>query len=157
MWEITPGLATETAGTTYYVLKTAAQMKSMTAGVGGALDLWGTAGQLAANYDSLGATYGAAVASSSTKLYGNAAQVFSEATSGDAWKWTGLGGPLVGGVGGTNAFGSDGFWDYRPADMCPISGGGWGNSSSAGVWALGLYDGRGASDYGVGFRAALYL
>jgi hypothetical protein len=157
MWEVTPGLVTETAGTTYYVLKTAAQMKSMTAGVGGALDLWGTAAQLAANYDSLGATYGAAVASSSAKLYGNAAQVFSEATSGDAWKWTGLGGPLVGGVGGTNAFGSDGFWDYRPADMCPSSGGSWSNSSSAGVWALNLSPVRGSSAANVGFRAALYL
>lgn len=157
MWEITPGLATETAGTTYYVLKTAARMKDMTAGVGGALDLWGTAVQLAANYDILGATYGAAAASSTLKYYGAAAQVFSEATSGDAWKWTGLGGPLVGGVGGTNPFGNDNFLDYRPGDMCPISGGNWGSSSGAGVWALRLDDARGGSNADVGFRAALYL
>lgn len=157
MWEITPGITTETAGTTYYVLKISARMKGMTAGVGGALDLWGTAVQLAANYDSLGATYGAAVVSNTLKLYGNAVQVFGEATSGLAWQWTGLGGLLVGGVGGTNPFGNDGFWDYRPGDMGPLSGGSWNYSSDAGVWALYLANVRsGSGDY-VGFRAALYL
>lgn len=157
MWEITPGLVTETAATTYYVLKTSVAMKNMTGGVGGALDLWGTAAQLAANYDALGATYGAALASSTLKYFGNANQVLSEAVNGAAWQWAGLGGPLAGGVGGTNAFGNDGFWDSRPADMCPISGGGWVDSSNAGVWALALNGVRGNSDSTVGFRAALYL
>jgi len=157
IYNIDLGLVSETAATHYYVLKTSARMKDMTAGVGGALDLWGTAGQLAANYDDLGATYGAALASASLKLYGNAAQVFSEATSGLAWQWTGVGGPLVGGVGGTNPFGNDAFYDYRVADMCPLSGGYWNASSSAGVWDFSLYDVRGNAAYSVGFRAALYL
>lgn len=157
MWEITPGLATETAGTTYYVLKTSVVMKNMTGGVGGALDLWGTAGQLAANYDSLGATYEAALASSTAKLYGSATQVLAAAVNGNAWQWTGLGGPLVAGVGGTNPFGNDGFWDYRPADMCPLSGGHWDAGSSAGVWAFTLSAERGNSNDAVGFRAASYL
>jgi hypothetical protein len=156
MWEITPGLATNGAGDTYYVLKTSAQMKAVTGDAAGATDLWGAAG-LAALYDSFGATYGAALASDTTKLYGAATQVFSEAVNGAAWAWAGLGAPLAAGVGGTNAFGSDGFWDYQPADMCPISGGGWGNSSSAGVWALNLANVRGGSGAYVGFRAALYL
>ncbi len=141
----------------YYALKTSARMKNMTAGVGGALDLWGTAAQLAANYDNLGATYGAALASNSAKYYGNAAQVFSEATSGLPWQWTGLGGPLVGGVGGTNPFGNDLFNDYRPGDMCPLSGGTWYDSSGAGVWCFNLTSVRGSSANTVGFRAALYL
>jgi len=157
MWEVSPGLVTETAATTYYVLKTAAAMKNMTAGVGGALDLWGTAAQLAANYDALGATYGAAVASSTAKLYGAATQVLGEGTSGLAWQWTGLGAPLVGGVGGTNLFGNDAFYDYRPADMCPLAGGGWGSGATAGVWALTLGHVRGTSYDNVGCRAALYL
>ena len=157
LWEIAPGLASETAGTHYYALKTSARMKDMTAGVGGALDLWGTAGQLAANYDDLGTTYGLALASDSAKYYGNAAQVFSEATSGLPWQWAGLGGPLAGGGGGTNPFGNDNFLDYQPGDMCPFSGGAWSYSSSAGVWALHLGNVRGASNASVGFRAALYL
>lgn len=157
IYTIDLGLVAETAGTHYYVLKTSARMKDMTAGVGGALDLWGTAGQLAANYDDLGVTYGAATDSASSKYYGNAAQVFSEATNGLAWQWAGLGGPLVGGVGGTNPFGNDLFYDTQPADMCPLSGGTWNTSSTAGVWDFHLDNVRGSSDNSVGFRAALYL
>jgi hypothetical protein len=131
-------------------------MKDVTGGTGGATDLWGAAG-LAALYDSLGATFGAAVVSSTAKYFGNAAQVLSEATSGAAWTATGLGVPLVGGVGGTNLFGNDIFYDYRPAVLCPISGGGWDNSSDAGVWMLNLTYVRGNSVDFVGFRAALFL
>ena len=157
MWEIALGLVTETAGTTFSVLKTGARMKDMTSGVGGALDLWGTAAQLAANYDVLGATYGALTASSSNKPFGNAAQVLSEATSGLAWQAAGAGIPLVGGTGGTNLFGNDYCLDYRPGDMCPLAGGYWSGGANAGVWALALDAVRGYSDAGVGFRAALYL
>ncbi len=156
VWEVTPGLVTDTAATTYYFLNTAADMKAVTGGNTLATDLWGATG-IAALYTALGATYEAATASSTMKSYGNAAQVLSEATSGLPWEWAGLGAPLLGGVGGTNAFGNDGFWDYRPADMCPLSGGYWNYSSSAGVWALPLSSVRGASANNVGFRAALYL
>lgn len=156
MWEITPGLATDAGATTYYILKTSAAMKNVTGGNTGATDLWGATG-LAALYDSLGATYEAAAASSSLKYFGSASQVFSEATSGNAWNWAGAGAPKSAGVGGTNIFGNDGFWDYRPAEMCPISGGYWGDSSGAGVWALYLNNVRGSSNAYVGFRAALYL
>lgn len=157
VWEVTPGLATEDAGTQYYVLKTAVAMKNMTGGDGGALDLWGTDAQMTPNYDVLGATYEAALASSTVKLYGAAAaQVLSDAVSGLAWQWAGLGAPLVAGVGGANRFGNDGFWDYRPARMCPLSGGSWSPGSPAGVWAFDLSSARTGSYNGVGFRAALY-
>ncbi len=156
MWEISPGLVTDTAATTYYVLKTTAQMKALTSGNALATDLWGATG-IAALYDALGATYGALLASSTVKSFGSATQVFSEAVNGNAWGAGGAGVPLVGGVGGTNAFGSDGLWDYRPGDMCPLASGYWGNSSNAGGWALYLNGGRGDSGDSVGFRAALYL
>ena len=156
MWEVTPGLATDAGGTAYYILKTSARMKDVTGGNTLATDLWGASG-LAALYDSLGATYGEALASSTLKYYGSASQVFSEAVSGNAWNWAGAGGPLVAGVGGTNIFGNDGLWDSRPAEMCPISGGGWGGASGAGVWAFNLSGVRGDSYDSIGFRAALYL
>ena len=156
MWEITPGLTTNDAGTEYFALKTATRMKDVTGGTGGATDLWGAAG-LAALYDSMGATFGAVTASSSAKTYGNAAQVLSEATSGAAWQQTGLGVPLVGGVGGTNLFGNDVLYDYRPGALCPLSGGDWNDSSDAGVWTFLLSSVRGYSDAAVGFRAALFL
>lgn len=37
--------------------------------------------------------------------------------------------------------------------MCPISGGNWNNSSSAGIWYLNLNNVRGNSNNNVGFRA----
>ena len=156
VYEIHPGLTSN--GTNLYVLKTSAQAKALTAGNTLATDLWGATG-IAALYDDLGTTYGAcwATGANRSSAYGNTAQVFSEATSGNAWNFTGLGGPLSGGVGGTNAFGSDMFIDYKPNEMCPISGGDWADGSYAGVWAFFLDAVRGDSNYTVGFRSALYL
>lgn len=156
MWEITPGLTSD--GTDLYALKTSASMKSVTGGNAGALDLWGATG-IAALYDNLGTTYAAlwATGASRAAYFGAATQVFSEATSGNAWAVAGLGVPLAAGIGGTNPFGNDGLWDYKPNEMCPLSGAYWDHASSAGVWAVGLLGTRAASASGVGFRAALYI
>ena len=69
----------------------------------------------------------------------------------------GLGIPLASGTGGSNMFGNDYFLDYRTNEMAPDSGGSWGDSSSAGVWALGLAVSRAGSSSAIGFRSALYL
>ncbi|MDD5247809.1 MAG: hypothetical protein PHY45_02420 [Rhodocyclaceae bacterium] len=155
-YTIEPGLASD--GTNLYILNSAVAMKSVTGGNTLATDLWGATGY-AAMYTTLGTTYGALWATGANRsvAFGNAAQVFGEATSGNAWNFTGLGAPLSGGVGGTNAFGNDTLYDYKPNEMCPISGGYWNNPSSAGVWSLDLANVRGDSYYHVGFRAALYL
>jgi hypothetical protein len=154
MWEVSFGLTSE--GTTYYALKTTKRLRDLTGGNTLATDLFGATG-IAANYDSIGATYGALAASNSAKTFGSASQVFDAATSGTAWQAVGAGIPLAAGVGGTNAFGNDGLWDYRPNEMCPIVGADWSNGASAGVWALNLANVRSSSGYGVGGRAALYL
>lgn len=154
VWEYTPGLGSD--GTNYYALKTSKAMKNMTGGNTLATDLFGATG-LSTNYDSLGASYAALTAAAAWKYFGSATQVFSEATSGNAWNVTGLGIPLAGGVGGTNAFGNDGLYDARTNEMAPFSGGYWSYSSEAGVWALLLYGSRSTSYYYVGFRSALYL
>ena len=153
LWEVTPGITSN--GSSFFVLKPTVSMAALNSGNASASDVWGAA-SLAANYDSLGATYGALTNASTTKLYGNAAQVFSEAQSGNAWEVTGLGIPLAGGVGGTNTFGNDVLYDYRPNDMCPISGGSWNYNSDAGVWALNLNATRSASYDIAGFRCAIY-
>lgn len=154
LWEIEPGFTSD--GTNYYLLNTAVDMAAVTGGNTLATDLWGATG-LAAMYTNIGATYGAFTTSNTNKVFGSAAQVLSEATSGTAWAAAGAGIPLVGGVGGSNQFGNDYMLDYRPADMCPIVGGSWSGSSDAGVWALHCSAVRGASGTGVGARAALYL
>lgn len=154
MWEVTPGLTSN--GTNLYVLKTTARMKSVTSSNTLATDLWGATG-IAALYDDLGTSYQAWAGSSTAKYYGSASQVFSEGVSGNAWNYAGAGGPLTAGVGGTNAFGNDYFIDYKPNELCPISGGSWNASSTAGVWTLALDAVRSDSHSTVGFRAALYL
>jgi hypothetical protein len=154
VWEINPGLTSN--GTNLYVLKTSARMKDLTSGNTLATDLWGATG-IAALYDDLGTSYEAWTGSSTAKYYGSASQVFHHAPAGNAWNYAGAGGPTTAGVGGTNAFGSDYFLDYKPNEMCPFAGGNWSNASGAGVWALFLGNVRGGSSNDVGFRAALYL
>lgn len=153
-WEITPGLTSN--GTNLYILKTSVAMKNVTGGNTLATDLWGAAG-IAALYDDLGTSYEAWTGSNTTKIYGSANQVFSASTSGNAWNYAGAGGPLAAGVGGTNAFGSDGFFDYKPNELCPLSGGDWAYTSRAGVWALLLNQVRSNPTSFTSFRVALYL
>jgi hypothetical protein len=157
VWEFSPGLTSN--GTNLYIMKTSVRMKDVTGSNTLATDAFGATG-IAAMYDDLGTTYEAlwATGANRTVNYGNATnQVFSAATSGTAWNYAGLGGPLLAGVGGTNAFGNDTLYDYKPNEMAPISGGAWTDSSFAGVWALYLNLGRAASSDSVGFRSALYL
>lgn len=154
MWEVTPGVTSN--GTNIYILTTTTRMKNVTSGNTLATDLWGATG-IAALYTDLGTSFEAWAGTSTQKLYGATSQVLSHTASGNAWAWAGAGGPLATGVGGTNSFGNDGFWDYKPNECCPVSGGSWSFSSSAGVWAFVLYDVRGASHHAVGFRSALYL
>jgi hypothetical protein len=155
VWEITPfGLTSN--GTNFYLLNTSVDVNTITASNTLATDCWGATG-LAAMYTSIGTTYGALTASSSNKIFGSAAQVLSEATSGTAWAMAGAGVPLVGGVGGSNQFGNDYMYDARPNEMCPMAGGNWGNSSYAGVWSLHCNNVRGSPSEDCGCRSALYL
>lgn len=154
LWEINTGLTSD--GSNYYLLKTAADAVALTGGNTLATDAWGATG-ITALYDILGATYESMQASNAYKAIGSASQVLSQAVSGNAWAAAGAGIPLVGGTGGSNLFGNDGLWDYRPSELCVISGGSWSDGSTAGVWALLLGDVRGTSSSYVGFRAASYL
>lgn len=154
LWETTIGLTSD--GTNYYLLNTGVDVNTITAGSTLATDAWGATG-LAAMYTNIGATYGALTASNSNKPFGSAAQVLSEATSGTAWAMAGAGIPLATGTGGSNQFGNDYMLDYRPAEMCPVVGGSWGNSVVAGVWAVYCGNVAGNSGNDVGCRSACYL
>lgn len=156
MWEVSLGLTSN--GTDYFLLKTSVDIATITSGNTLATDAWGAVG-LAAMYDNIGPTYGAlwATGANRTVNYGSATQVFSEATSGNAWAAAGAGIPLVGGIGGTNAFGNDILYDYKPNEMCPISGGSWAAGSLAGIWALNLSGTRSSSNTDIGCRSACFL
>lgn len=154
LWEIELGFTSN--GTNYFVLNTGVDVTTVTGGNTLATDAWGATG-LAAMYTDIGTTYGPLTASNSNKGFGSAAQVLSEATSGTAWAAAGAGIPLLAGVGGSNQFGNDYMLDYRPNELCVISGGYWNDGAGAGVWALNLSTVRGDSGPNVGFRSASYL
>lgn len=155
MWEINLGMTSD--GTNLYIMNTAVAMKDVTSGTTLATDAWGATG-IAAMYTSLGTTYESLTKASGWVLFGSSNQVLVEATSGNGWALTGAGLPKSGGTGGSNAFGQDG--NYQPAawpnELCPVSSGGWGFGSDAGVWAFHLGNGRGTSAVGVGFRSGMY-
>lgn len=155
VWGIEPfGLTSN--GTNFYLLNTAVDVTTITASNTLATDCWGATG-LAAMYTSLGTTYQSLTNSSSNKVFGAAAQVLSEATSGNAWNFAGNGFALTAGVGGSNQFGSDYMYDARTNECCVFSGGNWDHAGDAGVWAVRLDFSRSSSDYGDGFRSASYL
>lgn len=154
VWEFSSGLTSD--GTNYYVMKPTVRMKDVTGGNSLATDAFGATG-IAALYDSLGATYQSLTASAANKVFGAATQVLSAATSGNDWNAAGFGIALSTGTGGTNAFGNDFYFDGRPNELAPFSGGDWNASSVAGVWALFLNSSRTGSADGIGFRSALYL
>lgn len=154
LWEISLGLTSD--GTSYYVLKPSVDVTTLTDGNTLATDVWGAAGR-AANYDVFASPFGVLDGSSVTRVYGNASQVFSSSISSTGYLATCIGIPLVGGVGGTNAFGNDYLYDSRSNDVVPVSGGAWNGGAVAGVWAMALTNNRNSSVDNIGFRAALYL
>lgn len=158
MYKASPGLTSD--GTNFYILKTSVAMKSLTGGNTLDTDAFGATG-ISANYDSLGASFLSLYPTGTdrTVRYGNGSnQVFDQATSGNTWAATCFGIAKADGVsvGGTTEFGTDYFYDYRPNECFPISGGSWGDSSAAGVWVRLLSTVRGGSTVGVGFCAASF-
>ena len=156
VYEFNPGLTSN--GTDYFLLNTSVAMKSVTGSNTLATDLWGATGY-AAMYTNIGTTYASLWATGANRAFnmGSATQVLSDATSGTAWAIAGAGIPLATGIGGTNVFGNDTIYDYKPNEMAPFSGGLWGGSSGAGGWCLHLGFSRTNSYDAVGFRSALYL
>jgi len=155
VWEVTPGFTS--SGSEFFILKESASIVDATGGTTLATDLWSAAGYTDL-HDNFGATYESAIARNSVTRYAGASQAFSDATEGSAWAFAGMGGMLAAGAsaGGTAEFGNDGFWDYRPKTLCPISGGNWTDGALAGVWTLVCSHVRGSSYVGVGGRAAAY-
>ncbi len=154
LWEVSLGLTSD--GTSFFLLKTGADVATITGSNTTATDAWGATG-LAALYNSLGATHEALTASASAKTIGAAGQVFNAAVSGTAWEAAGAGIPLATGVGGSNQFGLDGLWDYRLNECCVLAGGTWNDVGLAGVWTLNLSTVRSGAANTVGVRAASYL
>jgi hypothetical protein len=155
MYDICLGL-TQTDGN-FYVLKTTARAANLTSGYTLDDDAWGMP-SMVKNYDSLGASFESLTGVSRNFAIGSTTgQVFSSAASGLDWQASCAGIPLTTGASGTNDFGNDRFYDNRAQHLCPIVGGNWIHTWTAGVWMMNCNALRSLSNSGVGARAALYL
>lgn len=156
LWEINPGLTFLDGN--YYILSPDARAADLTPGLTLPTDAWGATG-LAASHLLVGPSIGALGSNpaGATLKVGSANQVLSSATEGIEWAAAGAGIPQLDGVGGTNLFGNDGFYDNQPAHMCPAAGGSWNGSASAGPWARSCSYSRTITRDTYGVRAALYL
>jgi len=154
VYNIALGLTSD--GTNYYILKPDVNISALTSGASLSTDVWG-ASSYAANYTNVGSSYGAMDNAAVNKIMGSANQVLSEDVSGLGWEMTGAGIPLLNGVGGSNMFGNDYFYPKLVSALCPVVGGRWNSTASAGCWALILDTSRANANFGVGLRSALYL
>lgn len=142
-----------------YVLKRSVALASLTGGYGGANDAWGTAANLAVNYDAVtglmpwGATTGGT-------YFGNGANnVFSGATSGVSYTRTACGiQDTTSGTSaaGTNQFGNDQCYQYNVANLVPYASGGWNDAANAGVFCRSWNGCRSGGNVSYGFRCAAY-
>lgn len=167
MWQAMLGLtmagtsATDTLQNTTgnaYVLKTSVALASLTAGFGGANDAWGTAANLAANYDAINA-FLPWTSTTGAVYFGNGTnQVFSGATSGTDYLRSSSGIGLLTGMSasGTNQFGNDYCYQYGCANLFPVASGSWNSAGSAGVFYRYWSYYRSFDHFCVGFRAAAY-
>ena len=167
LWQVMLGLtqagasATDTATNTTgdaYTLKRSVALASLTGGYGGATDAWGTASNLATNYD---LTTGFLPWTSTTgwNYFGNGSNaVFSGATSGTDYMRSCSGIASLTGMSaaGTSQFGNDGAYYYTRANMFPIASGSWGDAAVAGVFCRRWSSYRSSVYVNVGFRAAAY-
>lgn len=156
MWEVASGfIRTDANG--FLVLKesvdiTAIANDSVTQGGGGAydIDLYDVLDISDIVNSNNGWTY---LGNASNQVFG-----FSADRTTDTYKRTAFGIPLATGVSGsgTTEFGNDGLFRYLRNEMACLCGGGWGGSSDAGAFAMGLSDYRANSNSGTGGRASIF-
>ncbi|ACB34523.1 conserved hypothetical protein [Leptothrix cholodnii SP-6] len=142
----------------WHALNTAADAAALTGGNTLATDAFGVAGVAA---HSSPVAYAWSPNAIFDLRYGNgAAQVISPATSGTEWTRANLGlmaSAAAIGTSGISAFGQDRYYQFILNELCPLAGGGWAYSSTAGVWAVYWSNARSYSNGTVGLRAASYL
>ena len=141
-----------------YALKTSVALASLTGGFGGATDAWGSAANLAANYDLINGFLPWA-ATTGWDYFGNgASQVFSGATSGTDYLRSCCGIAALTGMSatGTSQFGSDGNYRSGPANLFPRASGYWVGAGNAGVFFRNWVVSRSTDNDNIGFRACAF-
>lgn len=160
MWEVVCGLTNVGGPTnaTYRILKEIIALRDLVDATSGSFGAFGST-----PYDLLGAVWWGDTADN--WYFGNGTnQVLSEEDdrTADAYRLAACGIMKDAAAGSgtqvaTNSFGGDSMYRKHTNLLAPRVGGDWGNSSSAGVWAVRLDSSRAVSYDIVGSRAVLYV
>lgn len=143
----------------FYALKESVDIASVTTGTNLATDHWGAAG-VAAQFDALPMAFATAYPNNAlSQRYGNGSNaVFSLATAADrARTMAGMPAPNGVSVAGTNAMGTDLYYQYVRDQLCVISRGYWAYGGHAGSRFRLLSTARANAADAVGFAASVYL
>jgi len=143
----------------FYALKTSVDIAAVTAGTTLATDHWGATGA-AAQFDVITPNFATTYPNNAyAQRYGNAAnQVFAWDTAANRLLSM-LGLPAASGMStaGSNAMGTDYYYQYIRNELCVISRGSWNSGSAAGVRARYLNFARNNAYSNVGLACASYL
>ena len=144
IWHVTPGITSD--GTLLYLLKETVACKDLIA------DTAFTYNSDVFYSHTYGTDTGVLAGTNQFMRFGNANNAVLAANTDrttSTWRLTGMGIPQADGASeaGSNHFGLDGIWDYKPSGMCPLSGGFWYDGADAGAWALNLGNERSYSSH----------
>lgn len=143
----------------FYALNESIDIAAVTTGATLATDHWGATG-VAAQFVELPVSFATTYPNNGLAVrYGNGGNaVFSLATAADRAR-TMAGMPALNGVSvaGTNAMGTDLYYQYARDQLCVISRGHWYTGSFAGSRFRLLYNARADANTYVGFAASVYL
>ena len=141
-----------------YTLKPSARFAGLTAGWGGATDVWGTGANLASRYDLHSGFLPWGADTGWVRLGSGTAQVFSPALDGTDYlrSCTGVANLAGYSAAGINAFGVDGCYRYTRENMFPLASGAWNVGSLAGTFCRGWDVNRSNGNFFVGFRSGAY-
>lgn len=144
---------------TFYALKSSVDIAAVTSGATGATDHWGATG-VAAQFDAIALNFATTYPNNAyAQRYGNAANAVFDWSTSNGRALAMLGMPAAAGmsVAGSNAMGTDYYYQYIRDQLCVISRGNWGDGSNAGGRLRYLYSSRAHASYAVGFACASYL
>ena len=143
----------------FYALKPSVDIAAVTSGAASATDHWGATG-VAAQFDAVTLNFATTYPNNSnTQRFGNAANAVFDMSTANGRALSMLGMPAVNGMSpsGSNAMGTDYYYQYIRDQLCVLSRGGWGNGSHAGSRVRDLSSYRTGAYNSVGFACASYL
>ena len=169
MWEVLIGVTSrgfsatdfdQMANGNVFVLKESVSCSDLTGGWDTGNDAWGGLAHLETLYDWFSGFLPWGDTTGPVRFGNGANQVFDEAIGGVGWLRTAAGvqqDTAAMSTSGTALFGQDYCYQYNRANVCPMGGGGWSNTSLAGVFFRNWDSRRNEGNITHGFRASMPL